>query len=235
MSVKAFILMAPLALGGLYFSGALSASFSREVDRTPAQVAAAIADLDIRRQPGSPGTDPAASGGVVPVFNTERSPNAVTFTVWSRDKVATRMIAHLEPLDGGRRTRLTAEVVRGDAPDELIAPAFRSTGVTLGLFAAALGDEIDDLLSPPRLSRAECVRLEEELLLANAPVDGNPAGAITAVARTGRELRRRGCDTRSRANEPFRPISNRMGDPPPEGTSFERGRPMVDVGRDRDR
>ena len=93
---------------------------------------------DIRRQHGAPGTDPAASGGVRPVFRHEQTADGVVFTIYSGDKVATRMIAHLEPLDGGRRTRIWAEVERGDAPDEQVSPAFRSTGVTLGLFSAAL-------------------------------------------------------------------------------------------------
>ena len=244
MSLKGLVLLVPLALGGWYVVGKSGGSFSRDVDRTPAQVASAIADLDIRRQPGTPGTDPAASGGVRPVFRTERTADGMTFTVLSGDQVATRMIAHLEPLDGGRRTRVTAEVVRGDAPDERVSPAFRSTGITLGLFAAALRDEIDAMLSPPRRSQAECQQLEQRLLAENAPADGNPIGAIRAVNAVGRELQRLGCDTRARANEPFRPVSNRMGAAgapapgptmrtPGEGANFEPGRPMVDVGNGR--
>lgn len=238
MSLKGFLLLVPIAAGGWFFAGGLGGGFSRDVDRPPAAVAAAIADLDIRQQPGTPGTDPAASGGVAPVFRHERTAEGVVFTVYSGDKVATRMIAHLEPLDGGRRTRVWAEVERGDAPDALVSPAFRSSGITLGLFNAALGDELDDLVSPPRRSVAECQELEQQLLLANAPADQNPLRAIAAVRAVGEELRRRGCDTRAHANEPFAPVSNRMGNAPPagamgapptEGTSFEPGRPMVDV------
>lgn len=245
MSLKAFVLLVPVALGGWYVAGGSSASYTREVDRTPAQVARAIADLDIRRQPGTPGTDPNSSGGVRPVFRTERLADGMAFVVWSGDQVATRMIAHLEPLDEGRRTRIVAEVVRGDAPDELTSPAFRSTGVTLALFSAALNDEIDDLVSPPRRSQAECQELEQRLLSENAPADRNPLGAIGAVNAVGRELRRQGCDTSARANQPFRPVTSAMGDPPPQGpppmagapqggASFEPGRPMVDLGADRD-
>jgi hypothetical protein len=241
MSLKLFIFLAPVALGGWYFASGSGSSFTRDVDRTPAQVASAIADLDIRRQPGTPGTDPAASGGVRPVFRTERSADGVTFTVLSNDKVAVRMIAHLEPLDGGRRTRIRAEVVRGDAPDEQVSPAFRSTGVTLGLFGNALNDEVNALLSPPRKSREECNQLERQLLEANAPADGNPLQAIGVLHGVERELRNQGCDTRANANQPFQTPSNRMGPAPPpgamggspraDGTSFEPGRPMVEVGR----
>jgi hypothetical protein len=238
MSLKALLLLVPIAAGGWYMAGGSGRGMSRDVDRPPAAVAAAISDLDIRQQPGTPGTDPAASGGVAAVFRHERTADGVVFTVYSRDKVATRMTAHLEPLDGGRRTRVWAEVERGDAPDELVSPAFRSTGITLGLFNAALGDELDDLVSPPRRSVAECQQMEQELLLANAPADQNPLRAIAAVHAVGEELRARGCDTRAHANEPFQPVSNRMGNAPPhgamgppptEGTSFEPGRPMVDV------
>jgi hypothetical protein len=237
MSLKGFLLLAAVAAGGWYFVGG-SRGFSRDVDRPPAAVAAAIADLDIRRQPGTPGTDPAASGGVAPVFRHERTADGMVFTVYSGDKVATRMIAHLEPLDGGRRTRVWAEVERGDAPDEQVSPAFRSTGITLGLFSSALGDELDDLVSPPRHSAAECQEMERELLEANAPADQNPLRAIAAVRGVGEELRRRGCDTRAHADQPFAAVSNRMGSAPPprargapptEGVSFEPGRPMVDV------
>jgi hypothetical protein len=240
MSLKLFLFMAPVAAAGWYFAGGAGhASFTRDVDRPPAQVAAAIADLDIRRQPGTPGTDPAASGGVRQDFRTERSADGVTWTVWSNDKVAVRMIAHLEPLDGGRRTRIRAEVVRGDAPDEQVSPAFRSTGTTLGLFGNALNGEVDAMLAPPRKSREACNALERQLLEANAPADGNPMRSIAVVGAVERELRNQGCDTRAHANEPFQAPSNRMGNAPPssamgsapraDGTSFEPGRPMVDV------
>jgi hypothetical protein len=237
MSLKGFLLLVPIVAGGWYFAGG-SGGLSREVDRPPAAVAAAIADLDIRRQPGSPGTDPAASGGVAPVFRHEQTAEGMVFTVYSGDKVATRMIAHLEPIDGGRHTRVWAEVERGDAPDEQVSPAFRSTGITLGLFSAALGDELDNLTSPPRHSAAQCQEMERELLDANAPSDRNPLRAIAAVRAVAEELRRRGCDTSAHANEPFAGVSNRMGNAPPpsamgappaEGVSFEPGRPMVDV------
>jgi hypothetical protein len=241
MSLKGFLLLVPVAVGGWYVVGGSASGFARDVDRPPEAVAAAIADLDIRRQPGAPGTDPTASGGVAPVFRHERTAEGMVFTVYSGDQVATRMIAHLEPLDGGRRTHVWAEVARGDAPDAQISPAFRSTGVTLGLFSAALGDELDNLTAPPRLGAAECQELERQLLEGNAPADRNPLRAIVAVRATESELRSHGCDTSAHADQPFAPVSNRMGAAPPsamgvqptEGVSFQPGHPMVDVSNGR--
>jgi hypothetical protein len=65
-------------------------------------------------------------------------------------------------------------------------------------------------------------------------------GAIRAVGVVGSELSRLGCDTRARANEPFKAPSNRMGsasatapsrsaDAQGDDVSFEPGRPMVDL------
>ena len=237
MSLKGLLLLVPIAAGGWYMVGGSAGGMSREVNRSPEVVAAAISDLDIRRQPGTPGTDASRSGGVLPVFRHERTADGVVFTVYSRDQVATRMIAHLEPLDGGRRTRVWAEVERGDAPDELVSPAFRSTGITLGLFNSALGDELDNLVSPPRHSEVECRDIEREVLEANAPQDQNPLHTIAAVRAAEAELRSRGCDTSAHADRGFQPVSNQMGagssgamgPPRSDGVDFRPGQPMVDV------
>lgn len=238
MSLKAFLFLAPVALGGWYFTSGSGTGFSQEVDKSPQQVLAAIADLDIRRQPGAPGTNAAASGGVPSEFRTERTADGISFVVMSGNQVATRMIAHVEPLDGGRRSRVTAEVVRGEAPDERVAPAFRSNGVTLGLFSAALRDELGTATSPPRKSLEECRQLEIQLLDANPPTD-NGMEAMRAIHRMSRELRSQGCNPGEavRLNGPMPEASERMGAAPPHaargapppGPSFEPGRPMVDV------
>ena len=252
MSLKMFGLLAPVALGGLWFSGALGGSaYSREVDRTPAQVMAALGDLDVREQPGSPGTDASRSGGVRPVFRTERGENNISFLVMSGNQVATRMIATLEPLDGGRRTRVTARVERGDAPDDFVSPAFRSTGITLGLFSLAIEGELDELVAPPRRSHAECVELEERMLAANAGAGagdrpdtlkqavGGTARTIVMLGAVQAELRRLGCPSGGGpGGGGFTPVSEQMGrggGEPPHGVTFESGRPMVDVSRGRDR
>lgn len=247
MSLKAFGLLAAVALGGLWFSGALGGyAYSRDIDRTPAQVMAALGDLDIRDQPGEPGSDPERAGGVRPLFRTERGDNSITFVVLSGNQVATRMIATLEPLDGGRRTRVTARVERGDAPDDFVSPAFRSEGITMGLFSLALEGELNELVAPPRASAARCRELVEGLLLANAGSESidRPDNLRQAAANTARiairlhaieaELRRNGCPTDG--SGPFEPISEEMGPAEPRrqpGVSFEPGRPMVNVRRDR--
>jgi hypothetical protein len=245
MTLKAFVLAAPLALAGLWASGALgSSTYSRDVDRPPAQVLAALEDLDVRRQPGSPGTDPNASGGVTPLFQTERGADRISFFVMSGGKVATRMTALVEPLDGGARSRVTAIVERGDAPDDFVSPAFRSEGITLGLFTMAIEGELNELVSPVRKSRAECQQLEEQLLLANSgglggrPENlqqglGNGAQTIMRLHAVEAELRRQGCDT-SGGGSNFEPVSDRMsegGSGGPAGVNFEPGQPMVDVSR----
>jgi hypothetical protein len=239
MSLKVFLFLAPVALGGWYVTSGSGGGFSQEVDKSPQQVLAEISDLDIRRQPGAPGTDPAASGGVPSEFRTERTADGITFVVMSGNQVATRMIARLEPLDGGRRTRVTAQVVRGDAPDERVAPAFRSNGVTLGLFSAALRDELGTAGAAPRKSLEECRQLEIQLLDSNSPTD-NPMEAIRSLHRMSRELQSQGCNPGEavRLNGPLAEPSNRMGSAPPHAArgvppasepSFEPGRPMVDA------
>jgi hypothetical protein len=247
MFLKAFALLAPVVAGGLWVSGLFAGgAYSRVVDRPPAEVLAALEDLDVRKQPGQPGTDPSASGGVAQVFVSEHVPDGIAFVVMSGDKVATRMTAHLEPLEGGKRTRVTATVERGDAPDDFVAPAFRSKGVTLTLFSAALEGELNDLVAPPRLSQEQCQELEQRLLLANAPTN-DPKNFVQAVGGTARtvialgaveaELRRRGCATTSPgAGGEFKMPENRMGQagsggatmPVDPGVHFEPGKPMVD-------
>ena len=240
MSLKVFGIMAPVVLGGIWFTGVVGGGYSRDVDRPPTQVMRALADLDITDQPGRPGTDPSQSGGVRPLFRTERGDNEISFLVMSGDKVATRMTAHLEPLDGGRRTRVTASVERGDAPDDFVSPAFRSRGVTLGLFAIVLEHELDELTAPPRKSRAECQELAQQLLLANAPGGersmAQGARSIMAVQAVAAELRRQGCPLGSGGGD-FEPVSSVMdGGGAANGgrrgeVNFEAGRPMVDVSR----
>ena len=241
MSLKVFLFLAPVALGGWYVTSGSGGGggFSQEVDKTPQQVLAEISDLDIRRQPGAPGLNPAASGGVPSSFRTERTAEGITFVVMSGNQVATRMIARLEPLDGGRRTRVTAQVDRGDAPDERVPPAFRSTGTTLALFSAALRDELGTATSPPRKSIEECRQMEIQLLDSNPGTD-NPIEAIRSIHRMSRELQSQGCNPGEavRLNGPMQAPSERMGPsplratrgvPPAAEPSFEPGRPMVDA------
>ncbi|HEX8443661.1 MAG TPA: hypothetical protein VF631_08440 [Allosphingosinicella sp.] len=221
---KTFVFLTPVVLGGMWYTGALTGASTQEVARPPAQVMEALADLDIRRQPGNPGTDASRSGGVTPVFSTERTANSITFVVMSGNQVATRMTAHLEPIDEGRGTRVTADVERGDSPDEQTSPAFRSEGLTLGLFTSAITDELNELTAPPPASAESCDALRDQIMLENMaavgatkPEDvgqaiGQTIGTIGQIAKTGKRLREAGCaDTSRRAGDAFKPISNEMG------------------------
>jgi hypothetical protein len=178
-----------------------SGGIDRTVGASPGDVRSALMDLDIRNAPGAPASDPSRSGGVAPLFQLTQQGDDMVWTVMSGDKVAVRMIAHLEPVAGGAQTRVTAKVERGDAPDDFVAPAFRSKGLTLGLFSMVLEDELDELVRPAGLSADECRDLAEKLLTANAPPMDQQTG-FAGVARTAMtlsavegELKARGCDT----------------------------------------
>lgn len=252
MFMKSFGLMAPVAIGGLYVTGAFGGGYEREVGRTPAEVMAAVGDLDLTEQPGSPGTDPSRSGGVLPTFVLERGTDTMTWKVMSGTLVATSMTARFEPLDNGARTRVTTSVTRGNAPEDLVSPAFRSTSVTKGLFIMALEDELDALTLPAGGSPEKCRELMEQMQdgsLESLEADhGKPQvepsglGRFSDGARTimkvngmAMKLRAAGCDT-SGGGE-FRPVENRMGAaverPVGDGTSesprFEPGKPMIDL------
>jgi hypothetical protein len=241
MSFKLLSLVVPAGLGALWYGGALGGGYERIVDRPPAEVMAAIADLDVREQPGSPGTDPSRAGGVAPLFVTEPGTDRISFLAMSGDKVAVRMTAFLEPIDGGARTRVTAAVERGDAPDDFVSPAFRSEGITSGLFALALESELDEMVAPPRLGAQACRALVERLLAEaeGSAASENPQNLRQAVGATGRtvirlhaiegELRRQGCDTSGGNFEA--PVSMMGPAPPPStpGVTFQPGKPMVDV------
>src|SRR5436309_15960249 len=127
---KAFLGMIGLGVPAAYLMGAFGgAGYDRVVNASPAQVRSALSDLDIRHAPGAPGSTATASGDV-PLFQLTEQGNDMTWTVTSGNAVAVRLIAHLEPLDGGTKTHVTAEVQRGDAPDDALSPAFRSTSTT---------------------------------------------------------------------------------------------------------
>jgi hypothetical protein len=194
-----------ICIGGVWAASSFGSGYSRVVDRSPSDVAAALSDLDIRDQPGAPGTDPTASGNVLPTFTVESTADQVSWIVMSGDKVAVRMIAHLEPIDGGKRTKVTAEVERGDAPDDYVSPAFRSTGVTMGLFSAALEGELDELVFPVKEWGPRCddiIARFEQRNAANTD-QHNPqsmsqafAGASKAamsIAAMDKELKAAGC------------------------------------------
>ena len=244
---KAFITLGGLAVPAAYFMGAFGGgTFDRTVAASPADVRSALLDLDIRKAPGSPGTDITRAAGVQPLFQLTQEGDDMVWTVMSGKNVAVRMIAHLEPLEGGSKTRVTAEVQRGNAPDDFVSPAFRSEGITLGLFSVVLEDELDDLVRPKTgITKAECQELFEKLMAANAPEGGHQSG-FAGVARTAmtlsaveQELKAKGCDTGFKDNfeQPTEHMSEGSGSPPQvvrteEDVSFKPGKPMVDLSKD---
>ena len=140
---------AAVLLGGLYVTGALGAGgWSRDVERSPAEVMHALEDLDIRDQPGLPVIDASRSSGGASILKVERTGNSMRWVMMNGNKVTLTMIADLEPIDGGKRTHVTAHVERGDAPDDVVSPAFRSRDSALGLFSTALEGQLNDLTRP---------------------------------------------------------------------------------------
>lgn len=246
--LKGFGFLGTVAIGGLAFSGMAGGSYSREVDRPMPEVMAALEDLDIREQPGQPGTDPSRSGGIMPLFLLERSADSMTWKVMSGDKVATSMTVFLEPIDGGRRTLVTTDVERGDAPDDFVSPAFRSEGLTFSLFSMAVEAELNELTLPsgdPATCRELIERFESG---AFASADAQPGDLSSAMGQTAgtaiklhafeAELRRNGCNTDRPAGE-FRPVMSEMTVGPnplasgpssrESDVSFEAGKPMVNL------
>lgn len=241
-------LLAPVAAGGLYVAGAFGGNYSRDVDRSPAEVMAALSDLDITDEPGRPGTDPSRAGGVAPMFVLDRTADTMTWKVMSGTQVATSMTANLEPIGDGSRTRVTASVVRGDAPDDFVSPAFRSKAVTMGLFSMALETELDELTLPVGGSPEKCRQIMEQMqidALSRGNVSdertlGGGAQTILTVHAMAMKMRRAGCDTNGDAGE-FTSVSNRMGSAGDDdgtsaslvGPSFEPGKPMIDLSKKR--
>lgn len=194
MFMKTIVLLAPLALGGFYLTNGFGGEWSREVGRPVGQVIAGLEDLDVRDQPGAPGSDPARSGGVRPLFRVEKTDRLIRWFVMSGDKVATVMTAELEPLDDGARTRVTAHVERGDAPDDFVSPAFRSTGITLGLFISALEGELNELVQPATGDARKCLDLRNGAMGGvDSPRPGprpRPRDLRTAIGQTSENVTR---------------------------------------------
>ena len=202
--LRYLVLGVPAGLGAWFIMGDMG-GYSRTVDRSPAAVAMGLADLDLSEQPGSPGTDASLSGGVKSIVQRETQDGAVIWRVMSGNEIAMTMIAQLTPVDGGKRTEVTARVERGSAPDDLVAPAFRSEGVTLGLFSMALEDELNELTQKMMVNAGDCRALLERFEqsnLASADMQGRSgvSGAMGDTAKTvmkmhayQAEARRMGC------------------------------------------
>lgn len=241
-----------LVAAALYFGGVFDGGYVRVVGRSPAEVSTALADLDITTAPGEPGSDSARSGGVKPVIRLERNDGKLIWTVMSGDKVATRMIAHLEPVDDGKQTRVRAEVQRGDAADDYVSPTFRSKGLTLAVFSAALEGELSQLVAVGNGWGSQCEALVDRIqqqgagsiMARSTEPAGREAGLRGAIGDVAQinlqlnaidtELRNAGCNPDHPSRTKFRPVNDSMfaDDPAHDAhpdVSFEPGKPMVDV------
>ena len=179
----------------------------------PSVVIDELADLDIRKQPGEPGSTAESAGGVLPEIRLQRSGNRMEWTVMSRDEVATRMIATVSNhwLGG---SLISAEVHRGTSPDEFTSPAFRSPAMTLSLFRNALKDEIALIGSVGW--GPECDALRNEIVHGEGGVISNPLKLATFHD----TLREQGCDVDAEPGD-FRTVTSSMEHLPgdaPDGT-----------------
>ena len=250
---KAFLTIgAAVGIGAYVMGGGFSGSYTRAVGASPDAVRSALMDLDIREAPGEPATDPMRSGGVAPTFLLSEQGDDMIWTVMSRNDVAVRLIAHLEPVDGGKRTRVTASVERGNAPDDFVAPAFRDRRVTLALFQMVLDSELDEAVAPPLADEATCQKIMDDFAAGNAldadmqrqdnmsDAFGDTAKMAMKLGTLEARLKAAGCPVKS--GGPFRPVSNELSDssapssPASNGAvRFEPGKPMIDASRDSSR
>jgi hypothetical protein len=245
---KAFVTIGAAVAIGAYVIGSFGGSYSRVVGASPDEVRSALMDLDIREAPGEPATDPMRSGGVEPTFLLSQQGDDMVWTVMSRDDVAVRMIAHLEPIDGGKRTKVTASIERGNAPDDFVAPAFRSKSVALGLFGMVLDSELDELVAPAAADSATCQKIMDQFEAGNmADADlhsrdnmsdafGDTAKIAMKLAALESKLKAAGCPVNG--GGPFREVKSEMSDSSSSSSSsndevrFEPGKPMIDVSKD---
>jgi hypothetical protein len=215
--LKIIVLGAAL-VGGAYAAGVFDHHYERLVDRPPADVAAALSSLDIRQAPGAPATDQSRSGGLAPTFTHERSSSGITYTVFSGSQIAVRMFADLEAIDGGKRTKVTTRVERGDAPDDFVAPAFRSKGITTGLFNMVVEADLDKLTAR-KGDPERCRELNESFQSRSPDLDamhqdnlkdaaGDTARSVIRLGAMQQELRSAGCDDNNSGE--FKPVEEKM-------------------------
>ncbi len=232
---KGVAVLALVIFAAGYFLGAFGPQpYARTVSRPPAQVMAALEQLDLAAQPGAPGSTTEAAGGVKLLFRLEKAKDTLTWYVMSGDKVATTMTASLEPIEDGKATRIRTSVKRGDASDDFVSPAFRSEGLTTALFSLAVEDAVNKLVAPPAATAETCQRI-----MSGTGTSGEPSkpkegmAAIIALNGMEAELRRNGCATNGNDGA-FRSVEQRMdtvetpADHTPGTPTYEPGKPMLD-------
>jgi hypothetical protein len=245
MFVRALVGAAAVTGIGLYLHQAFGPSYSRNVGATPSEVRNALEDLDIRNAPGAPASDPSRSGGVAPTFQLSEAGNDMVWTIMSGNKVAVRLIAHLTPTDGGQHTKVTADVERGDAPDDYVAPAFRSTSLTRSLFGMVLDQELDQMNVTQTADSEACKKIMADFEAGTPPPEqqtgfGGVAHTAIRLSALESQLKAAGCPTGGSGNfEQPTAVLTDSGTPPPttateerrDTVSFKPGQPMVDVSK----
>ncbi|HEY0326906.1 MAG TPA: hypothetical protein VGC46_13150, partial [Allosphingosinicella sp.] len=98
------------------------------------------------------------------------------------------------------------------------SPAFRSEGLTMGLFASALQDELDQLEAPPQATAQFCADLEQRLLSQNGGASG--VAAVARVHQMAAEMRRHGCPLDRGGGDDFQPVRSQMGPATPHAGSW---------------
>lgn len=196
--------------------------FSHVIDKPQSELVAALADMDFEKSTDFAGPNLINAAGIKTEVRLEKAADHLTWWMMTGDKVAMTMTASFEPIDGGKRTRLTTAVARGDAPDAIVAPVFQSPGAVAALFAIAIDAKLQEADDPPRASTETCTALMDRFRdenLADPDLQGRPDGfaqgvgqAAKTIARLRRmeaEARLRGCPI-DRAGRDFAPVSNKV-------------------------
>lgn len=211
MPWKAILILGGVSFAGAYSLGGFMPSYSRLVERSPAVVAQALEDLDFAQQPGAPTSDPGRSGGVRGLIRHDRTADGVVWTVMSGDRVAARLYANLSPVEKTGHTRVTTRFERGDAPDDVVTPVFRSKGTGLALFSLAVDAELDELTLPSG-DPAKCAQILDRWADRSPSADmmrqdglkdamADTASAIAQIGAMEMELRNNGCATPKAGDE----------------------------------
>ena len=217
MLLRSMGLFAPVVAGGVWVSGAFDgAAYSKDFQRPPEEVEAALSDLDISglSGPGSPFTS-------FPPIRMSRSENAIHWTIMSGNEVAMTMTARLAPLNGGAATRVTGTVERGYLSNPAsVAPAVYQPGAMETIFAMALEAELATMSTSQNAAsaaQAEHNRRMAQGMMTAAQIAANPDVMRRDIARIAESIR----DVQMAATAP----------PAMQPTNFRPGEPIVDVRR----
>lgn len=230
---RTLVFGAPLGGVALYFSGFLSADYSRVVDRTPSEVAEALRYMEFDPAAGAP-------NNASDMMRFTQTPNELVWSVMSGQQVATNMVVDLEPLENGTKTKVTAHVDRGNASDDKITPVFRSEGMTLTLLVTSVENRLDRLTASA-MNVDKCREIMENA--SQTHIDQieqrRPSGLGDAIGmhaeQTVRlnsfvgELKRNGCNVGFKDTPPTPPVEMvGPGQPPADANiNFTPGQPMI--------